>query len=617
MLKVYIDGKDSEPPLEYRGIEIGLNLENEDEIQASITQEKFTFVNANADLLNGIITQGIGGGYGVFSGVPFRLELGSLQIFNGYIDLTNEAEFSCDKVIAKVRENKGGDWFQEIADGFGFDYLYSIGVITDADFIKVPYIVSEIPNYRDMALLSIYSFVLIKEIRDLIKEWGKVLADFGGVFNAGGGALKVIVLVVYTAAVFVAMLKLIKELLALLIQPVKYHLGMMISRIFEVFCTHLGYTFSSSIFQASTPSYNELASGLYADEVIIPEKSKEGFKKNKTTDQVGYPNGTIGDFVRGMNAKFNAKFIIKDNLFQFERVDYKNNTSTYKIPDVRRDFNGLNTDEIVSNYLVQYQIDSLDLNTVNRYDGTNAKNVTISKVQRPGGSDLIKGFKQPAIPYARGLRKNVLTEVEVLFQDILTVVDKLLNPVYDIIAVVKKGVAGFIKVMNVVIKALNALPGVNLNTISVPSTNVNKLNLSGLISNRIGMMALSGDLIGVQKVVMVEGSGWDVKIRSDNDTFLSAENLWNRFHYIESMCPSTSKPNANQMYVYDIPIIPFCKSDFLLIKNGANIVSPEGNPCKLLALKWNFWDNKASIRYAEEKIYTNNLQETLLINTGE
>lgn len=629
-IRFYYDGKLGNPPLEWKGIEVELNFEDANEIAVAITAEKFTFTNEIADLLNNYIAQGTEGGLGIYWGFPFRIELGTQILFDGYIDLVNEAEFSCEKVIAKVREAKKLDWIEEIADGFSFDGLYAKGFVIDTDFIKVPYIASEIPDYRDFSLYLIYAYVMQKELRDIFVQLQTIFSDLAGTFSTIAGVLKLIFYLAYLGFILAAFIKLLGEILGALVQPVKYHLGMLYKTHFEKACSYLGLEFKSSLFQ-DIPSDtfdrfgNEIPSAYWENECLIPEKRKEGFKKNKSTDQKGFYDGTFGDFIRLCSEKFNAKFTIVDKTFRFERVDYGDSTEVYKIPNVRRDFYGTNADQLVSNYLVQFQIDNLDLNTVNRYNGTNAKNFITSKIEDDSKASLIRGFKQPNILTARGYRKDELTRIESLLQGLFKILDAALNPIFDLIETIKKGIIDVISAINAVIDVINVLLPTDkeINNLTVPSGSVNRPNLESIITNRIGMLALSSDFIGITKSVMIEGDGWNVKVTADNETKLSAENLWNKCHFIESMVPSESKPAGNQMLIFNLPTIPFCLEDYYKIrgvnnenKGQAKVISPEGNPSKILSVKWNIYKNKATMKYAEERLFTDNLQEELLINTG-
>lgn len=629
VLRFYINDQLVDPPKEYKGIELELNYENLDEVLASITADKFTFVNENADILNAYLAAGTTGGLGVFWGVPLRIELDNQILWDGYIDLKNGAQFSCEQVICKVKEKKKLDWMEEYADGFGFDLLYSFpagtpGRITDADFINIPYILSEIPDYRQAALYFLYVFVIEQEIEGLIKDIGDVLSDLSGFFSTPAGVLKLAVLIAHMALVVAALIALVKQMIENLISDVRYHRGMLYKTHFEKACEHLGLTFQSSLFQdIPTNTYDIngdlIPSAYWANECHIPPKNEQGYKKNGSTTQTGFYVGTFGDFIREMEAKYNAKVTIIGKVLQFERRDYGSSTEVYQIPDVRRDYHGINADEIVSNYLVEFQKDNLDLNTINRYAGTNCKNYITSKVRDTDGTELISGLKRPPITFSLGRRKNELTKVENLVKAFAEAFDIILSPIFSAYSAMVSGVASIVQAFNVFIDILNALPGVSLSKLTVPSTPPPPPSFASTISARIGMLALSSDFIGNQKSVLIEGSGWDVKITTDNETKLSAENLWNKYHFIESFVPSASRPAGNQTYTYEIPAAPFCLEDYYKIrginndnKGEAKVISPEGNPAKILSLKWNIWDNKARIKYAEEKLYTDNLQETLL-----
>lgn len=626
VLQILLDGKEFEP-LEYKGIEIELNYEDSDEVAVSVGLYKLTWVNSAADYLNSKLDEGLTGGPGIYYGVPLQMFLQGQIIFDGYVDLSSDAQFSCEKVIAKVREKKKLDWMEKTADSFGFDFLYDQGIITDSDFVKIPYIISDSPDYKQAGLFFLYGFVMVKELIGLVKEVIFVLSDIAGYFSSIAGVLKLIFLIGYIIIIVTALIKLTTQMIEELISFIRYHYGMMVKLHFEKACQYLGLTFRSSIFDQSVKTNNELSSGLWEKLCLMPKKFKRGFRKNESTDQRGYYSGTFGQFIRDMSAVFNAKFIIKDGYFLFERHDFGTSTASWKIPDVRRDFNGTNADEIVSNYLIEFEIDSLDQNTITRYAGTNAKNYITPKVSEPNLENLITGSYQPPINFARGYRKNELTRVEEALKSFLSVIDTLLTPIYAAIDAVFSVVTGIVKTVNAIISAINAIiPGKSndIKKLNVPTLSSNKNSLSQTIGNRIGMLSLSGDATEKDKIFLVEGSGWDVRITQDNETKLTASNLWYWYHYISSMVPSTNKPNGNQCYTYEIPSIPFCIEDYNQVRGfnnlnqgETNIISPSGNPAKLLSLKWNIYNNKASIKYKEEKLYTDNLQETLLSDNGE
>lgn len=624
--KFYLNNKLIREPLEYRGLEVELNFENPDAVLASVSQEKFTFVGDNADALNDIVTKGTSGGLGVFWGIPFRIEVDSNVFFDGYVDLTLESEFSCEKVIAKVRERDKLDWIESVADGFSFDLLYEEGHIKDSDFVNVPYILSEIPDYKSAAFATFMAYVLARDLVDVFDKLKKDAADLAGVFSTIAGAVKFILTIAYLLALIIAIIKLFKDILDDLIVPVKYHRGMLVKTHFEVACDYLGLDFKSSLFQTATPTNNELGKGIWKNLCLLPKKTQEGYKRNRSTDQVGYFDGTFGDFIRGMEEVYNAKIILTNKILRFERRDYGSSTQVYKIPDIRRKFNSLNTDELVSNYLVQFTVDNLDLNTVNRYRGTAAKNYITSKIKNPDGVELIRGFVQPRIPFAVGRRKNELTRVEKIVKAMFSALDQLLKPVYAVIKATRSILNGVVSAINAIITVINVFLSSDkkIDKLKKIDRDVQQQSLAQKIGDRIGMLKLSSDFIGVPKLIEISGEGWDVNVTEENEEKVSAQNMWNKYHYLESFVPSEQRPNGNQAYIYEMDAIPFCVEDYYKIRGldgknegEARIVSPEGRPAKLLSLRWNIWNDKASIRYKEERLYTTNLKEQLIIDEGE
>lgn len=618
-LKFYVDNQLVREPKEWKSLELELNFEDLTAIQTSISQEKFTWVLENADFLNKYFLDGTNGGLGVYWGVPFRVELDSQVIFDGYIDLVNDAEFSCDEVIVKVRENKKLDWMEEVADGFSFELLYDRGIITNSDFLNIPYIQSEVPDYQSAALSTFLLYVLSRDIAEALDKINKDGADTAGVTTTGAGIAKLIITIAYIAVLVFAIKNLIADIIEDLISSKKYHKGMLAKTHFEKACEYLGFTFSSSIFDPSKSTNSELTSGEWENMVLIPFKTKEGFKKSNPSNQTGFYQGTFGDFIRGMSAVFNAKFIIIGNTFHFERDDFGSSVEEYKIPNVRTDFFGTNAKDIVSNYLLQFQIDNQDLNTINRYKGTNVKNFITSKNKDINRVELIQGFAQPPIPFALGRRKDELTRVESIVDKIFTSLNGALEPITNALDDIQFSTEGYLALIGFLNRVIepDILPFVQ------PIPSFSEVLSFPKLSDRIGMLALSSDFIGTDKLVLIEGEGFDIKVTQDNETKLSAKRLYNDFHYIESFVPTTSKPTGKQRYEYSIPTIPFCTEDYYKItgvnneKEGrARITSPQGNTARIQSLKWNIYNSTASISYEEEKLYTNNLEQKLIENEG-
>jgi hypothetical protein len=145
--------------------------------------------------------------------------------------------------------------------------------------------------------------------------------------------------------------------------------------------------------------------------------------------------------------------------------------------------------------------------------------------------------------------------------------------------------------------------------------------LSEIISGRVNMLHLSNDLFTVPKVVMVEGDGDDVRIKANNELELSAGIIWSRYHYIESFVYDGTQKRTGQALIYSIDKIPFCKHDYDKIygsseEGPASVLSPAGNPARILSLKWDEYSDFAYIKYLEFVPYDRNLRQYLIVNDG-
>ena len=108
---------------------------------ANITINSIKLVGAEGSALRDRILSGLTGGVGFFEGEPYRIEIGELGNsfgFDGYLDFASGVDFidECE-VECQLKREQGTDGINEVADGFSYRYLESIGVITKNDFFGV------------------------------------------------------------------------------------------------------------------------------------------------------------------------------------------------------------------------------------------------------------------------------------------------------------------------------------------------------------------------------------------------------------------------------------------------------------------------------------------------
>jgi len=347
-INYYIGGIEVEQPLNYAELGIELNFDFDDAANQSISLTEFEWgigssvtPNDAAGLINLHRTNGTTSGVGIMEGLPFKIELtnnGNTEIlFNGYLD-TSKALFDCDKVVVTAIESGGIDWINEVFDSKSFAYMKEVeGIITSADYTQVPYVLSSIPNNKE-AFLTIISIAfitdtLVSEIKHLVQLTKGLAAN---ALNFGQ-IIEMQLQILYIISLLVTLTLIIKQLLDLIIQPVKYTAAMSELKLCQKGCQSFGFSFKSSI----------LENAPFKDSFIIPEKYNHVIEENNNNgvnifgntnknnpDGEGYYKGTFGELLRKLKNKYNAKIIIDGTILRLEREDYNNSAYNYVLPPV-------------------------------------------------------------------------------------------------------------------------------------------------------------------------------------------------------------------------------------------------------------------------------------------
>ena len=663
-LRFYLNNKLVNPPRNWKELEFQLNFENESPA-ASVSTNSFEFTGDEAGAINKWLKGGLSGGVGIFEGMPFRIEVcgSNLKLFDGYLDLSSpDTNFECDKVDASAIESGKIDFLNDRAESFTYAYLASQDAITDnipaaariakSDYIAIPYVVSSIPDYTQVVLTGISMVMLGKEISEAVQTVIDLIAEAIGNANTLavslgldplpllGTIVKIIIWLIYIVVMLLAFIFLLKNLFDNLIQADKYKFGIRVKTLFEKAAAFLGYTFSSTI----------LNTAPYKDLVIIPNKqsfitdpnqapqsmgtnllvatanaitnniatiggtiARKEYNDFNITNATGFFEGTFTDLILGMSDVFNAKISIVGNVLYFERWDYFNNQAVVTIPDIRED--GLNFDapnpsttnasELASNYFVIYQVDSIDTNTYDRYEGTSHQmilkpNVTVNKK-----NITLKNLTEKRLIFALAKRKQSLTIVEEAFNLLISAFNTMFNVVTGI--------------NNQMVSALNAVSstvatwlGLSIPAIpTLPTTTLSSLN------QRIGYMLLSTDFIGVPKLLQIEESGQIGvvkigKVAAANKVNTSAQTLALNYHFASWAVAPNNK--HNQYLIYRRKKMPLCCEDFVKLKDR-NIIKTQAQKLgRLDSLTWNPFDEMAKVDYRTKEKYTNNLKQTFIVD---
>jgi len=621
-IRFYINNTLVQPPENIRELVIELNYDKE-LIQQQVSTNKWHWVRDNATTILDYINNG---GVGVFEGLPHRIEIEhkgvSKILSDGYLDLSEETDIGCNEITVTAKESQGIDWLNDVADSVSFERIYAENPAFKTDFIFVPYIINTVPNYRE-AFISIVTGVMVgvqlqSELKNLIQN----ITDSLGVTTTIPGVIKLVAQILYVIILIIILVGLIISMILYVIQPVKYHAGTYAKRLFERGCQHFNLTFQSTIFDDVNisklfiiPNKYQLADSGETNGVFsalggaVISAGIKGFTSPDVNLQQGYFKGTFGEYIRIMKTIFNAKVILTNGTLIFERKDYNTSQTLYQIPDLRNDFYQLNTSEIKSNYLISFQTDLNDKNTIDKFKGTNYQ-ITLQPIFTINPKfKLMKNFARVDIQLALGKRKEGLTVPEKIVNQIITIINIPLAIMGAVVNASISAINAIIEVVNDLFDILDTIGfSFNINIPLIPA--FNSPSISNPITDRIGMLLLENDYIDIPKLVLLDEAPnhRNTKLTANNETYLTAKKLWDDYHFINSFAVVNGK--HNQYYKYEFKGVPFCFEDFIKVRADNKMLAPDGTAGELISLKWNVWEQHADIRFRVNKQYTNNLQLT-------
>ena len=635
------------PPDNWQGIDIEVDFTNESP-DASIKTGTYEWLGVNAHTLNAWVQNGLFGGVGIFEGTPFRIETCTsppIICFDGCIDMTStDTTFTCDIVKASVKETNRVEHVMDLASCFSMAYLKSIGSITTADYLPIPYVISTIPDYLSVGTLIITTIELIKLIKDAVStvyhDFETASTAFPVIWEIAEYIILGIIASAYAAFLTLLTVNTLLMLINEIVQPIKFKYGMRVKDLLSKGFSYLGLGFSSTIFQNTVyknaviiPKKNAYYSNIqspdqYLQNIFHSTELRKLYDDTLNADAYGYFDGTFAELIRQILQFCNGKLVIRNNIAYVERWDYWNNASGFTMPDQSseapfEDPYGTNASELDANYMVEYQFDSSDTNTIDKYDGTQSMMTLQPGVINIQKNVLLKGLTDINLPFALAKRKEELTIPEKVVNKILNFLTNDGFEPWDLVG----GPWGTITFWANIFapNTAPALPAVN-------NTNF-----------RIGAMLLSGDMTSVQKILVVEdkphywirldGSvvyGYSIDA-NNNDVvnslgYTDANFLQRCFHSASwgvntlsstkpSTCTTFSIPPTtypNQYYVYKDKEIPLCCSDFKILKDNNIIKSYDLKDGRLDSMRWNPFTETAHVDFRVLNTYTKNLSQTFI-----
>ena len=605
-LNFYLQNNQINPPKNWTEIGIECNFQDGEFKSQQVTINDWDFVRENIDVIQGWISAGY-----IFEGMPFRIEEvqetngNIITIFDGFLDLTEMTKFDEYGIVAKSKQRYSIDWLNDTAAGFGFEFLASpeVGLITNADYIDIPYIISAIPNYKESAM-AIISLTLSSQM--LLTSASEITATLLALTSdplSYGEVLRLISQIINFTISIVVIIKLIQKIFDLLIQKIKYHKGIKLRTLFEKGCQFLNLTFDSSV--------------IPNDWYVLPKKyvvpknpnSSDGlgilgaFTPNEFP-QFGYPKESFSEFIIKMKDLFNGKVLMNESLgnLRFERRDFSTIVPSYIMPPVENTSYELNTNEFISNLLIEFNTDVSESNTITQYKGAGYQ-IT----QRPINvinpeNILMKGLRMVNVQYALGKRKTELTTVENIFDNLLEALDAVLMPFIFAINVSIAVANGLIDVINDFIDFVEI--AVSFDFPNIPNIIPIEYTGFGLVfDNRIGMLLLENDYFMQDKLLRLTPDG---KL---TETQPSAKLLYDNYYNIEIL--------NNQWKLQNFETVPFTTSDYLAVKDNPNAFDINAMPIKLESVIYSPWNKIASIKTRVQYTYSTNIQRIPNEPTGE
>lgn len=581
---ILINGQNKGAPRNWQDIEITVDWLKTKE-SGAVNVSDLAFTGPAKDYLQNRLLDGISGGLGPFEGVPLDILVGNPQNpafrFEGYLDLTDETTvIGKEEIICSLKKVQGDDWLNDTADAFGIGYLRSIGLVTDADAVRVPYVINYVPDGMQLIVLAMSIYMITKELIEHIQSVSDAIADatnsttpvVGTSVGAGAGvvtawdlgdiiavALKIVSDLIYNIAMTIAIKKLIEELFEQLMPKKRYHVGMSFYKMMERCCQNLGLQFQSNLLSQRR------------NWVYIPEKDRKGGENGEMfwPSSTG-PYSTFGNIIRELKKEFNADYRISNGVFRFERRDQFKTPSPFQMPkyfnDQERRLQAyrLNTSEIVANYNIYYEYDTQDQNTLDDQTGRVFQAITTPKIVGNEKLVNIKHLAKINIPHSLPKEKTGLTDVEKVFKALAKVVDSI------------TGIFG------------------------------GGTNYASKIEDRIGSLLLSSHFLSIGKVVVMQGS----KLAANQRQLLDVRLLWETLHYINSF--ALYKGEHNQFFRFlDIPV-PLTLEQFSLILDNNQFIDSDGNDCEIEKIVFNPEKTTAVIDIRVKKEYTKNLKITFV-----
>ena len=520
---------------------------------------------------------------GLFIGIPYQVQMDGGITLDYYIDLCDPGSkpvLRQHDIEVKIKRSKGYDDFRSKADGTSFELIVKDKGINFFSYKRIPFFIIKDNVNEQMLTLSLSLFIMTKEIIAAAKDLAKSFTAF---LNASPGGIaealaNLIIDTIYFAALVIAAIQYIAELIKLIFPIKRYLNGCYYKELMFKACQYLGYNFSSELFD-NDPGWFLLPVPINRNNnESIFQSALDGLGNNFN---LGYPTasdsvGLVGQFFDACETQFNGRTFVIGNTIHFERRDWLQNNSTLlmapalNIQADRDESFTYNTEDAWKRYYIHYASDFTDLNTVEgvNFGFSDAEYSCENSV--PGANNnliTIKGLNDVSIPFAMGFNKDKLTFVEVFGRILAAGWDGLTNAL----------------------------------------TFGNGSNFAAQISSRVDALKISQQYFSTTKSLYVYNRPNNtVLINQDFNTNNSARALWNKYHYINQI-------QLNQFEVHENARTRIRQNDFVNLLSN-NYVFIDNQICEVLKMTWIDEKSYCEITYRKPSTWATGKVITQTIN---
>jgi len=531
----YLDGKETEEIRNLDQIEIDTSfisdVRNTDTAQPAITINELNFVGGAARTVINYQLGGLtGASVGIMEGLPLTLwandGINNEKIFDGFLDFKKYEQINEGEVVCGLKEVGSMNSFDAISKVTYFNILESKGVFSQSDYTNVKYIIERVDAEAEAASVAISLFILSIQLAQQVRNIETDIANFaahagGGLTGPAFGLAYLVAMLVIDLALFtllsIQIIKLSKKLAELLAPPKRNHKSIFLKKLLEKSLNHLGYSFETNITEMDNTVY------LPARPARSTQPGKDIKDIKSGVPKVGQPGQTLAEIIGILLTKYDAQFAIIGNVAHIRSVNdpFWIQNSTYILPDwgsddvtavnLESESKIFNINDFNSSIKISFATDGNDAYTISSWRGTSFVVSTEEINVNDPKKLLFEGLDEVNIPMSLGVRKDFPTEVEIVLEQLLSIVDSIIN---------------------FFVGAINTLSA--LDPFGIFNNTLTKSNLAGSIANRIGALKLSQSSFNNPKFIWLELNAQGVFVIPKNHRDkLSARVMYVKylFHY--------------------------------------------------------------------------------------